>query len=349
MDVAARPTPFLLVDTAVLGANVRSMARHARDRGLLLRPHAKTHKSAEIARLQIEAGATGLTVATVAEAEVFVAYGARDVFVAYPLWVDAAKGVRLRTLSERAALTLGVDSAEGARALATQVPGSRVLVEVDSGMHRSGVRPEDAGLVAESAARAGLDVRGVFTFPGHSYSPGVQSDVAAQEAAALSTAGGSLARRGLRAEVVSGGSTPSAAHTDSGVLTELRPGVYVFGDAQQWELGTCGPADVALSCVATVVSHASGNVVLDAGSKAVGADRSAWATGSGRLLDHPGARLTQLSEHHAVVAWDASPRPEVGSRLRVVPNHVCTAVNLHDELVTSEGEVWRVAARGANT
>jgi D-serine deaminase-like pyridoxal phosphate-dependent protein len=173
--------------------------------------------------------------------------------------------------------------------------------------------------------------------------------VAAQEAVALGTAAGSLSGRGLDVRVVSGGSTPSASTAHADVLTELRPGVYVFGDAQQWELGACAPEQVALTCVATVVSRAGGNVVLDAGGKAVAADRAPWASGHGRLLDHPDARIIQLSEHHAVVAWDGSPPPELGSRVRVVPNHVCAAVNLADELVVDDGEMWPVIARGANT
>ena len=348
-----RPTPHLVVDADLLAANVAAMASYAAERGLALRPHAKTHKSPDVARLQLDAGAVGLTVATVAEAEVFAAAGCTDLFVAYPLWVDAAKGARLRDLAASATVSVGVDSVEGARALAAQLPGASVLVEVDSGHHRSGVLPSDAGALAESAARTGLDVRGVFTFPGHSYAPGAPPDVAAAEASALRTAAAALARHGIEPHVVSGGSTPSAAAADADVLTELRPGVYVFGDAQQWELGTVDPAAIALSCVATVVSHAGGNVVLDSGSKALGADRAAWATGYGRLLDHPDARVTLLSEHHAVVAWPDQELPQVGSRLRVVPNHVCNAVNLADELVVVRGGetvgVWPVAARGANT
>ena len=343
------PTPFLLVDRSRLTANVAAMATLAQRHGLGLRPHAKTHKCAEVARLQIDAGATGLTVATVSEAQAFADAGFRELFLAYPLWVDAAKGARLRRLAEQASLMLGVDSVPGVRALAAQLPGAAVLLEVDSGHHRSGVRPDEAGELAESAVRCGLQVRGVFTFPGHSYTPGAAADVAAQEAAALGTAAASVSAHGIDVEVVSGGSTPSAAESHADVLSELRPGVYVFGDAQQWELGTAEPERIALTCVGTVVSRAGGKVVLDAGSKAIGADRAPWATGNGRLLDHPEARVVQLSEHHAVVAWDGSPPPEVGSRLRVVPNHVCTAVNLADELVVDDGEVWPVIARGANT
>ena len=344
-----RPTPYLLVDPDLLSANVQAMARFARDRGLLLRPHAKTHKTPEIARLQLAAGATGLTVATVSEAEAFAAAGVTDLFLAYPLWVDPARGARLRALTDRIAVRVGIDSVEGARALAAQVPGCSVMVEVDSGQHRSGVQPAEAGVLAECAVRTGLDVHGVFSFPGHSYAPGLAAEVAGQESAALRAAVGSLAEHGIEARVVSGGSTPSASEVDSDVLTEMRPGVYVFNDAQQWELGTAGPEGISLVCVATVVSHSGGRVLLDAGSKALGADRQVWATGYGRLPDHPDARITLQGEHHAVVAWDGSPRPEIGSRVRVVPNHVCIAVNLHDQLVTTVGQVWTVTARGANT
>jgi len=211
-------TPYLQVDLDVLETNVAAMADHAANRGLALRPHAKTHKCVEIARRQLAAGAVGLTVATVAEAEVFAAAGVEDLFVAYPLWVDAAKGARLRRLSERAVLTVGVDSVESVRALAAQLPGARVLVEVDSGQHRSGIDPATAGELAEAAAHAGLEIVGVFTFPGHSYSPGVQAEVAAQESRALRTAVASMTEHGHPPAVVSGGSTPTVADTDADVL-----------------------------------------------------------------------------------------------------------------------------------
>ncbi|MGH3445866.1 MAG: alanine racemase, partial [Nocardioidaceae bacterium] len=135
------PTPCLLVDAARLRANVEAMAAHARRLQVGLRPHAKTHKSPAIARMQRDAGAQGLTVATVAEAEVFADAGFTDLFIAYPLWVDPARGRRLEALREKARLIVGIDSAESARALAAQAPGTSVLVEVDCGQHRSGVLP----------------------------------------------------------------------------------------------------------------------------------------------------------------------------------------------------------------
>jgi D-serine deaminase-like pyridoxal phosphate-dependent protein len=363
-------TPCLLVDVDRLDANLARMAALAATRQVVLRPHAKTHKSPAVAARQLAAGARGLTVATVSEAEVFAAAGFDDLFLAYPLWVTPAQGARLRALLDIVTLTIGVDSPDSARALAAQVSTQlprdlrdrlRVLIEVDSGQHRSGVPPDDAGELAEQVRHAGLDVRGVFTFPGHSYAPDGRQSAADDEADALARAAAALTKRGIAAEVVSGGSTPSVGlapnfdpSTGAGAMTELRPGVYVFGDAQQWELGAMQPEEIALTCLGTVVSHAGGQLVLDSGSKALGADRAPWATGHGRLLDHPGARITGLSEHHAVVQWPGgAPRPELGSRLRVVPNHVCNAVNLADRLlVVANGRIvdtWPVAARGANT
>lgn len=331
-----------MVDRERLLANIERTARWAADAGVALRPHVKTHKSVDVARLQVEAGASGIAVATIGEAEVFADAGFDDVFIAYPLWLDDQRTERLRRLARTTRrLAVGVDDVTSARRLRS-LPVD-VLVEVDSGHHRSGVAPEGAGVVA---AAAGERVRGVFTFPGHSYSPDHRRSAAADEAAALRLAASSLADHGVGVEVVSGGSTPSLEFTDTGQVTESRPGVYVFNDAQQWELDTCGPDDVALTCHATVVSHAGGRLVLDSGSKVLGADRAAYASGHGRLLDDPDARIVQLSEHHAVVETPSALSP-LGSIVRVVPNHVCNAVNLVDDLWV-DGESWPVSARGRN-
>jgi D-serine deaminase-like pyridoxal phosphate-dependent protein len=354
---AEPPTPSLVVDRDVLEGNIARMTEIAHARGLRLRPHVKTHKVVEIARMQLAAGAEGITVATVAEAEVFVAAGCADVFIAYPLWVDPARGARLRALAARASVQVGVDSVEAAVMLARNTAGPQgpppVLVEVDSGHHRTGVEPGQAGQVAAGAARAGLEVRGVFTFPGHGYGPGMPARAAAEEARALEEAARSVRAAGLSVKVVSGGSTPTAELSDPAALTEIRPGVYVFGDAQQWELGRCGPAELALTVATTVVSRSGDRVVVDAGSKVLGADRPAWASGFGRVPDIPDARIVALSEHHATIRFpEGVPPPPLGTVLRVAPNHVCAAVNLADELIVAgdgPGVTWRVAARGANS
>ncbi|MEO6090177.1 MAG: alanine racemase, partial [Umezawaea sp.] len=211
----------------------------------------------------------------------------------------------------------------------------------------SGVQPARAGELAARISELGLRVRGVFTFPGHSYSPDSRESAAQDEAAALAIASASLAAALVPVRLVSGGSTPSASFSHAGVLNELRPGVYVFGDAQQVELGTIGFDQVALTVVATVVSHAGGRVITDAGSKALGADRAPWATGYGRVLESPDARIVALSEHHSTIQWPGE-LPALGSRLLLVPNHVCNAVNLADEYVLATGGTLPVAARGRN-
>ena len=356
------PTPYLRLDLAKAQTAIAAMAAHAQARGVTLRPHAKTHKSVRLGRMQVAAGAVGLTVATVGEAEVFAAGGCDDLFIAYPLWVDAAKARRLSAVMDLARVAVGVDSTASLDAMAGHGIRPEVLVEVDSGHHRTGVPPAAAGVLARYAAEAGFAVRGVFTFPGHSYSTQTRASAADDEGAALAVAAQSLAALGIPCQVRSGGSTPSAAFAAGSVggvgrvgdgiggLTELRPGVYVFGDAQQVELGVCALEDVALTVVATVVSHAGGRVILDAGSKALGADRAPWATGFGRVQEAPDARIVVLSEHHATVAWGSSALPALGSRVLVVPNHVCNTVNLADVLWLADGSgSWPVDARGRNS
>jgi D-serine deaminase-like pyridoxal phosphate-dependent protein len=351
---AALDTPLLAVDEVVLDANLARMSEFTASAGLTLRPHAKTHKSPDLAHRQIARGAAGLTVATIGEAEVFASAGIADLFIAYPLWITESKARRLRTVMEQADVLLTVDSAAGAEQLAQHLPGARVLVEIDSGHHRTGVHPQRAGDVGHRAMVAGLNVLGAFTFPGHSYQPGRPAGVARQESGALAMAAQSLRNGGIDPVIRSGGSTPSASEADPSVLTEIRPGVYVFGDAQQVELGVCTFAQVALTAVATVVHRESGKVVLDCGSKVLGADQPVWASGGGRLPLFPDARVIALSEHHATVDFANSlMRPDIGDRVRVAPNHVCAAVNLADELMVVDlaGDVtpWPVSARGANS
>ncbi|HJV97742.1 MAG TPA: alanine racemase, partial [Arthrobacter sp.] len=160
-------TPDIMIDLDILERNIDRMAAAVRDKGLALRPHAKTHKILEIAARQMAAGAAGLTVATIGEAEVFAEAGIGDIFIAYPLWMSPQKAERLRRLAATAKISVGVDSAAGATMLGAglgQTAGSvSVLVEIDSGHHRSGVRPAAAAAVAEAASRAGLQVAGVFT------------------------------------------------------------------------------------------------------------------------------------------------------------------------------------------
>lgn len=355
-------TPRVIVDVDVLDRNIAEMARRLKAEGVDMRPHVKTHKIVEIARRQLAAGAIGLTVATIGEAEVFVEASSDfdDLFIAYPLWLTRSSAARLIDVADRARVSFGADSVEGVRNAGARLGDAArrfaVLIEVDSGHHRSGVHPEDVAEIAAAAADVGLHVAGVFTFPGHGYGSGQAESAARDEAKALRKASRMLTESGTEVKVRSGGSTPTALHSDGATLTDVRPGVYVFGDAQQWELERIDPADIALTVLATVVSRSDGTrrrIVLDSGSKVLGADRPGYVSGFGRLIDYPDARITGLSEHHATVEFpEGATLPVHGSRIRVVPNHVCTVLNLVDDVAVAKGglivDTWLVAARGRN-
>ncbi len=347
-------TPALVVDRETLLANLDAMADRIHEAGVALWPHAKTHKSVDIGALQLARGAAGLTVASLAEAEVFAEAGCTDLFIAYPLYVSPAKADRLHRLAARVRLSVGLDSVEAAGRLAAAGVAGRldVLVEIDSGQHRSGVRPEAAGELASRCREMGLPVAGVFTHGGHGYHDrSAPPGAAADERAALETAVAALSRHGIGAVRVSAGSTPTAVASAAGVVNEERPGTYVFNDRQQLELGTATPGNVAAAVVATVVSTAvDGQVVLDAGSKALASDRPAWLSHYGIVPELADAPVTALSECHGLVTLPPGVSARVGTVVRVVPNHICPVVNLFDRYdVVSNGVVvdrWPVSARG---
>ena len=351
-------TPTVVVDVDRLERNITSWAGAMRDRGVGLRPHTKTSKCLEVVRRQVAAGVVGLTVATLGEAEVLADAGFTELLQAYPLWAghpDRAR--RLRELHERVELIVGVESAEGAAALGRAVAGAarplRVLIELDPGLHRSGVSAAEVVTVARAALDAGLEVRGAFTFGGHGYaSCDAAPQAADDEVRTLALAAELLDGMGLAPSILSAGSTPTARHSARPPVTDERPGTYVFQDAQQVALGTAAIDEVALVVAATVVaSHSDGRFVLDAGSKALAADRPAWVPGYGLVPAYPEAVLTAISEHHCVGRIKGH-RPRIGEVVAVAPNHCCVVVNLVDELVAvRSGEVvdrWAVASRGRN-
>jgi len=366
LDAEARAqldTPLVVVDLDRLSANIERMAALMRERGIVLRPHAKTHKSLEVARRQIAARAVGLTVATVGEAEVFADGGVDDLFIAYPVHAAGPRADRLRGLASRCRLTLGADSVEGIERLAAAFRGSdavpRVLIEIDSGGRRSGVLPEDAGDLARRAVDAGLAVTGVFTHAGQAYGgPDRRHDAADEEVDGLVAAAESLRAKGIEPMVISAGSTPTAPLSARPPVTEERPGTYVFGDRQQLVLGG-DPGDeagkIALVVAATVVSHgARGGFLVDAGAKILGKDVAPTVPGHGSILGYPDAVISRVNDHHGIAEVpDRAPRPAIGEVVWIVPNHVCPVVNLVDELIVAQGgqvvDRWSVDARGRNS
>ncbi len=354
-------TPVALVDLARLEANLAEMAAVARDAGVAHRPHAKTHKTREVAERQMAHGAVGLTVAKLGEAEVMADAGFDDLFIAYPL-VGDAKLERLIALQDRAAVRFEIDSIAAAEAasafLAARGRVVDVVVSVDGGAGRSGTAtPEDAVTVAERVAELpGLRLVGVMNY-GNAYGTG---DPVEQER--IGRAEGTLAvgladefrARGLNADVVTVGSTPTARHVVKipGV-TEMRAGVYAFLDLKQVSLGAGVLDGCALTVLATVVSHARPDrYVLDAGIKALAGEDYGWGTW-GRPQDRPDLAIIRATEEHGVIELPpgaADPGWRIGEKVRVIPNHACGAVNMQDELVAVDGEQvverWPVIGRG---
>ncbi len=353
-------TPAAVVDVDRMAANLDRMAAYAREHGLALRPHIKTHKTPELAAEQLRRGAVGVTVATPREAELMAAV-TDDILMAYPPIGDA-RLERILALPERVRLTVGLDSAEALRALAAAATATGrevgVLIELDLGMHRCGVpAPEAAVALAREAAELdGVAYRGVMFYPGHIREPVAEQGPAIERVrAGLGRHLDALAAAGLEPEVVSGGSTPAAFsfHTIDGV-TEVRPGTYIFNDRTTAMIDACSWDECAYSVLATVVSTAvPGQAVVDAGSKALSREeiRAPNATGYGALLDRPEVVVRAVSEEHGVLDLSTTDwRPRIGDVVRIVPNHVCVSVNLHERLWGVRGEdvvsSWEVAGRG---
>lgn len=352
-------TPAAVVDVDRMTNNLRVTEEYCRARGLAWRPHTKTHKCRELGATQIAAGAHGLTVATLREAEV-MARVCNDLLLAYAP-VGAAKLERLFALPAHVRLSVALDSVEALAPLARAAQAAHrtvgVLVEIDAGMHRVGVpTPEAAVELARRVEQTpSAEYRGILFYPGHLRGPAQEQ---AEGMAALDRRVNefvsALDGAGLRPQVVSGGSTPTFWHSHRiGALTEVRPGTNLFNDRTTAEIGACTWEECAYTVLATVVSTAvEGQAVVDAGSKALSREELRAAGGGyGALLDRPQVTLKSLSEEHGILDLSGTDwRPRVGERVRIVPNHVCVSVNLQDALYAARGDEvvdrWPVLARG---
>jgi D-serine deaminase-like pyridoxal phosphate-dependent protein len=361
MHVSELETPAVIVDLDVMERNLSRMAEYCRAHELRLRPHTKTHKIPELAKKQIESGATGITVAKLGEAEVMLAAGITDLLIAYPI-VGAQKTQHLATIAERATVTVSLDSAEAARAISSAAAerGSKVgiLAELDVGFGRCGVANATAALALARAIAElpALESKGLMFFPGH-------FGVVAEERAALRAQVNEFLDRCVEAferarlplAIVSGGSTPSAYEThELHAVSETRPGTYIFNDRNTAGVAACSLDDCALSVAVTVISTSvSGHAMIDGGSKTFSSDRyqAEHGRGFGYVKEDPAAEIERFSEEHGHLNIQNSERAyRVGDRLTVIPNHVCSTVNMHDEIFGVRGDrvetSWRVAARG---
>jgi D-serine deaminase-like pyridoxal phosphate-dependent protein len=354
-------TPVPIVDLDRLERNLDRAARYAAEHRLGLRPHIKTHKSPRLAAEQIKRGAIGLTCATPYEAEV-MSDVADDILLAYPP-VGAPRARRVAGVPDHVRLTVALDSATAVDDLASAARAADrdigVYVELDLGMHRVGLPVvDDAIALARRVQRAApLTFAGIAFYPGH-----IREAVDSQDTkldmlrSSLGDALSRFDRAGLTPDAVSGGSTPTMWRThELPRVTEFRPGTYIFNDRTTAEIGACAWDDCALTVLATVVSTAvPGQAVIDTGSKALGREPlrgTASDDGFGSLLEHPEVVVKGMSEEHGILDLSRSSwRPEVGERVRVIPNHVCIVVHLNDVVFgvreTTVETSWPVAARG---
>lgn len=349
MRVEELDTPAVTIDLEVLEANIRRIAAYLEHRGVALRPHIKTHKIPAIGRMQMAAGAVGITCQKIGEVEVFVEAGVSDdVLLAYNV-VGREKAERLMAMAKRVRqLTVVLDNEVVARTLSAAAVDHRVevgfLVECDTGLGRNGVQtPEAAFDLARVGMRlSGLRFRGLMTFPNRDPETGLFFE----RTLAL------LARSGIPVEVVSGGGTPAIFSVERfPMLTEHRAGTYVYNDVMVVASGTATWSDCAMQVRTTVVSRPTeGRAVLDAGSKVLTSDLYGMR-GYGHVVEYPEAIIVALSEEHAVADLSACPtRPDIGETVSVVPNHCCVVSNMVDEVYgVRKGTLetsWTVAARG---
>ncbi|MDD2206668.1 MAG: alanine racemase [Aminobacterium sp.] len=356
-------TPSLLVDLDVMERNLHWMQQKAQNAGVSLRPHIKTHRTPDIAKKQLIAGAKGITVAKLGEAEVMAAAGITDIFIANEI-VGDIKMDRLLALARKTNLAVGVDSAEHIKMLAETFDGEphplNVMIDIDTGYHRTGVFSKETALELAKLIRYrdSVTLMGIFTHDGQSYNAESLSAIRAisqQSQSQMLETAEYIRSVGIPVEVVSIGSTPSLLVSEilAGV-TEIRPGTYIFLDADQ--AGILGTYDhCALSVLATVISRpAPDRVVLDAGTKALtyythhGGMTSSH--GFGVLKNRPSVTLQSLSDEHALFTPPHDMSFEIGDKVEIIPNHACPTCNLYSVIYgVRNGEVaeeYEILARG---
>jgi D-serine deaminase-like pyridoxal phosphate-dependent protein len=345
-------TPCLVLDRGKVAANAARLASHLATLGVPLRLHVKTAKSPPVASLVLGGRKAPICVSTLKEAERFFDEGYRDILYAVGFTPD--KLPRARALAARGAmLTLVLDNAEAA----SGIRGFPVLIEIDTDGHRSGLKPDDAGLlpVAKALEAAGNTVAGVMTHAGDSYnSASVDAirAIAVRERAGVLTAASILRAAGFEAPVVSVGSSPTATYAeDLGGVTEVRAGVFVFFDLVMAGIDVCRQEDIALSVLGSVIGHRAdkGWIITDAGWMALSRDRGTAKQkldqGYGVVCDIDGRPFPDLivvdaNQEHGVIAdrhGRLPPHLPVGTRLRILPNHACATGAQHERYNVVEG------------
>ncbi|MEO9176468.1 MAG: alanine racemase [Gaiellales bacterium] len=350
-------TPVAVVDLDRFERNLARLQTYADGHGIALWPHTKTHKSLELARRQLEHGAAGLTIAKSGEAEVMAEAGGSRILSHYPP-LGPEKSARLAQVAANGCeLTVALDGPGPAEDLSAALvacgASAEILIEVDVGLGRTGVRStaEAIDLARRFDSLSSLSVTGISCYPGHCRGPELVQKLAAVDAR-LRELRDALLAAGVRCERISGGSTPTRYLTHTTCVSELRSGTYALLDRKEAASEPDGGLDAcALWVVVGVVSaRDDGNVIIDAGSKTLTSDPHPDG-GHGAVIGMPAARLHSLNEEHGYLdASDEPAPPRFGDHLRIVPNHACGCVNLHEGLLGVRNDVvervLRVDARG---
>jgi D-serine deaminase-like pyridoxal phosphate-dependent protein len=345
-------TPALLLHHDVMERNLAQMAARAKRLGVALRPHIKTHKCLELGRRQLEHGAKGITVSTLFEAEAFARGGFTDLTWAFPLDRSHLPHVQ-RINKQGVTVRVVLDDLDTARALAGS--GLHVWLKVDCGYHRAGVDPSSRyalEVARELGAERGLSFDGILSHSGHAYRTRNKEEaaqVADQERQVMVWFAELLRKDGLPVRGVSVGSTPAmVAVKDLTGVTEARPGNYIFYDRTMVLIGACEPRDVAVTVLATVVSHQPGasHFVIDAGALSLSKDLGPGHLGLepvyGEVKGHPELSVASVSQEHGLVRAAAPAAIEgkfkVGQQIEIVPNHSCLTEAHFDEYVVVQGD-----------
>ena len=352
MKLIDLPTPCLVLDRGILTRNIETMAATLARLNVPLRPHMKTAKSIDVARLATRGQPGGITVSTLAEAEYFFGHGITDIL--YAVGVTPQKLQQIGKLNQAGAqITVITDDPMMADTIAIHPSPPRALIEIDSGEERGGVAPA-SDLLLELAARLGVCLAGVMTHAGHSYAgrsvPEI-ARIAEAERVAVTTAADRLRAAGHSVGIVSAGSSPTARHAESlAGLTEVRAGVYMFGDLFQSEIETHPAGAIALTVLTSVIGRRPGRLLVDAGGLALSKDRSTAATphdyGFGLVLDIDGtprfgnAIVDKAYQEHGVITLDPAYPLDlpIGARLRIAPNHTCMTAAAHDRYFVVDGQ-----------
>jgi len=349
-------TPCMVIDVEKARQNILSMQKQADACGCALRPHVKTHKMPFFAQMQMGAGAMGITCAKISEAEVMAAGGLRDIFIAYPMVGDFRIRRALALLPKVDRLILAVDSMACATALNHAAAGAgvrlEVRLEVDTGLKRTGIPREQAAALAKAIrALPHLDLTGIYTYKSLLYrgAPTEDCGLAGQEEGRLmGDAAQAIRAQGVALRDISAGSTPTGlAVAQTGLVNEIRPGTYIFYDAMQVKAQVCTANQIAARFYATVVSCPSDScAVIDAGSKCFPMDQPGYPAIEGR----DDLRLARMNEEHGMIVSDSGKTGlSVGERICLTPIHVCTAINMQNEVyLWEQGQLRRqkVEARG---